>query len=857
MKILNSFKYLLKKLYVPALIFVTLQGIIITILLYDNRGRIKSQLIKYDLIEILTRNSSLDTLYFKDYFSYLKDIFNPSNQSTLDRLDLAINFKDFIALECSRKEKENCSKDGWIRGPKIIHNNQIYDVKLRAKGDRKIHKENIKKMSFKVDLRGDKKIYGMEEFSLQLPVIRNYSMEPLVSNLMREQDLISPRNKYVKFYMNGEYLGIRHIEEGFGKEIVENSKRRYGPIFSLDEGSGKPFMKNSFDLHDRKNWTLDKNNLSKSGLSILRHLQNKSEDINLYFDIENWAKYFAMLDSFNMIHGTLPKSVKFYLNPITGLFEPIFFDGHFGIGLFDNFLLSDFIGLDNSLPKCRYTCNEVDFYRMFFGNGEKVNRKFVKKYLYYLKIFSSEKYIENKFNKQWEKLSGLRANFYREFNKRDQAYHQGIFPHVAPKTRIYERLRNIRNYIEISEKEIPNHSFDFKNNIISIENINSKIPQNYKIYCESKKPLTEVFIVKDLPVYFNIKKINEKCNYENIKFSINGGVIKNFIKNTMVGDLKLEDKLKDNLNNIIFKNQINENILINSGKVFIKKDKEFINKKIIFSKNSDICFIDNSILYIKDSEVIIKGDKNNPTIFAGCEGETGSVVIENSKIKLGFLITKNLSFPLIKLRSLYGGINIINSNLEGDEIFVYNSKSEDAVNIINSKVKLNSINFQTIKSDALDSDFSSLNIGKISCKNIGNDCLDFSFSQGTINLFEANLVKDKVVSLGEKSIVKINKLNALKSDIGIVSKDESNLYLDKYYFNEVKIPISAYIKKNEFKSPKISIAFIQNKLNNDFLEFISFDSEVTIGNKRYIGNNESRKISELLYGNFYGVKTKR
>ena len=73
----------------------------------------------------------------------------------------------------------------------------------------------------------------------------------------------------------------------------------------------------------------------------------------------------------------------------------------------------------------------------------------------------------------------------------------------------------------------------------------------------------------------------------------------------------------------------------------------------------------------------------------------------------------------------------------------------------------------------------------------------------------------------------------------------------------MKIPISAYIKKNEFKAPKVSIAFIQNKLNKNFLKFISFDSEVNIENKRYFGNNQSRKISELLYGNSYGVKTKR
>ena len=87
-----------------------------------------------------------------------------------------------------------------------------------------------------------------------------------------------------------------------------------------------------------------------------------------------------MLDAFNMMHGTLPKSVKFFLNPVTGLFEPIFFDGHYGLGLFDKYLLSDVIRINESLPECRYTCSEIDFYRMFFGNGNKVNSLFLNEY---------------------------------------------------------------------------------------------------------------------------------------------------------------------------------------------------------------------------------------------------------------------------------------------------------------------------------------------------------------------------------------------------------------------------------------------------------------------------------------------
>ena len=50
-------------------------------------------------------------------------------------------------------------------------------VKLRAKGDRDIHRKNLKQMSFKVDIIGKDRIYGLEEFSIQKPIIRNYSLE--------------------------------------------------------------------------------------------------------------------------------------------------------------------------------------------------------------------------------------------------------------------------------------------------------------------------------------------------------------------------------------------------------------------------------------------------------------------------------------------------------------------------------------------------------------------------------------------------------------------------------------------------------------------------------------------------------
>ena len=79
--------------------------------------------------------------------------------------------------------------------------------------------------------------------------------------------------------------------------------------------------------------------------------------------------------------------------------------------------------------------------------------------------------------------------------------------------------------------------------------------------------------------------------------------------------------------------------MIKSGKTFIKKDKELVNKKIIFSENADICFANKAILYIKDSEVIINGDKNNPIILRVARGYRFNC---NRKLinKIGFLIIK-------------------------------------------------------------------------------------------------------------------------------------------------------------------------------------------------------------------------
>ena len=56
---------------------------------------------------------------------------------------------------------------------------------------RPVHWKDKDKTSYKVDIRGDKRLWGMEEFSLQKPITRNYTYEYLFHKLLGHVDLIN------------------------------------------------------------------------------------------------------------------------------------------------------------------------------------------------------------------------------------------------------------------------------------------------------------------------------------------------------------------------------------------------------------------------------------------------------------------------------------------------------------------------------------------------------------------------------------------------------------------------------------------------------------------------------------------
>ena len=146
--------------------------------------------------------------------------------------------------------------------------------------------------------------------------------------------------------------------------------------------------------------------------------------------------------------------------------------------------------------------------------------------------------------------------------------------------------------------------------------------------------------------------------------------------------------------------------------------------------------------------------------------------------------------------NLTGGIAFYNSNLLIDNLKIANTYSEDGINIVNSKVKINDLEITNAKSDGLDCDFCNGSINVNFLNDINGDGLDFSGSILKVNINKAENIKDKVVSVGEESSTNIFIKEIKNSNIGAAVKDGSNALIGFNNIETLGPIIMTYIKKD-------------------------------------------------------------
>ena len=628
-------------------------------------------------------------------------------------------------------------------------NNEVckLNAKVRISGDWKDHiqsKNGDIISSLDVSL-SEGNINGITKFKLFIPNTRNGSSEVLVSLLMKEMGYLSPRSKMVKVSLNNQTFEMIFQEKAV-KEMLEHNKLRESAILESDES----LM-----------WKIRaKNNKYSSNGNIFPRIVNqkwiKRNSTNQIIGLEGVKSFSkAILESWN--HGGANKEITF----------------------------SDLL-LSNGDIRSKRILSRYKAHMISSGSTHALynhNRRF-----YYDPIsksllpiyYDGDSKIRN-LDEDFNLSKDIKDRFLlRDIEKKDI----DIAVDEIKQINIANFSRKLKiNGVQIEDSELTKIKNNLIRNLIYLKELNKN---NLKTKFEENPLTRKVYnnINYGLALYSQNDRNFYLCNFEENKCTKKN--LKSFELNELLAGNYFKDKLKhyfigdkfDPINKRYYSDFSNQSNLINPIKdIYIKK---FGDPKLTIDKNKKLILIriknfDEKILFINS-----KLEGWDIKVFAN---KVDTFKPTNSRID------DNLLTSLITIKDSY--INSLRIYIDGGE-------HEDSLNIINSTGSIDEIDIKNSFQDAIDFDFSNLKVDKVYVQNSGNDCIDTSAGNYFIRKINLNGCKDKGVSVGEESYLKISEAEIKDTNLALVSKDFSKLIVKNANLENYSLCAAAYNKKQEF-----------------------------------------------------------
>ena len=804
---------------------------------------------KYDLIEkprLLTKHllSKIENLVL-------------SNFSKAEKIVIDIKYKNYQSIRNDRDFglKNIRLRDDdvrWVKA-KLSSNDIKSDIKIRLKGTHADHWSHPFKWSFKVKTIDKSRIFGLENFSIQSPSTASYLNEWLFMKALKEEGLISHRIKFLDVILNGDNYGVYTFIENASKELIENNNRREGPIIAFNKDFWIEEMNNSNNISandphqnfwrskitpvkfDEELIGTEQETYLNKAIFLLESFRDNKLKPNEVFDTNQLATLMALRAIFGSAEFDT-NDLKFYYNPITNLLEPISREVHSAHKIF--YYYSSWLFDTEKL---------VTPWHKYFLNLLYKDKKFKEKFYSELDRLTSQSYIDELIKKNKDEFEKNKDILEINYPAKE------VFS-LSEFQKTKEFIRNSLNPLSSLNANL--HAIDKNEITINVSNINAlpleiigiKLSQTNEIklkkyiYLDGKKenePFKQNLIKikcekvecskNDIRNYTLLYKIlsQKEIKSSSIDFWSNSKEFETF--HSKKNDIK-------NLESLAF-------IEIKENNIFFKKGKIIIKNRIIVPEDYNLIINSETEVVFEDeggivsfSPIFINGKKNNPVIIKAESNNniTGNnILIINAKkqSKIQNAIFKNLSSPPLDSGiGLMGSLNFYQSDVEiSNTQFLNNSAGDDYLNIIRSIFTIRDSYFENAYSDALDVDFSKGEIINTIFDKSGNDAVDFSGSNVKLENININQAGDKAVSVGEKSIVKIKKINITNSKIGLASKDSSVLEAENVLINNVDIGAAAYIKKSEYGPANIKINEI--KILNFRKKYIAQEkSEISINN---------------------------
>lgn len=807
----------------------------------------------------------------------VKKISVPKVFANPEHLHINIKGKNFLRLA---KQRETAINQGVLLTMEddeyvpafITHNDKTVKVKIRLKGDWIDHLQGDK-WSFRIKIQEDETVFGMKRFSIQHPATRNYLHEWVFHQLLKKEDILSLRYDFINVTLNGKNLGIYALEEHFDKRLLEHNQRREGPIIKFNENmlwqdrmeakaiseSGRKRFWSGFlqsyyssEIHFYQSKGVSSDSSLKNQFnyahSLLELFRTGKLPAHKVFDINKLSKYFVLSDIAGAQHGSGNwENLRFYYNPVTSLLEPIGFDGDAG-----------------QVSKPIIESEKAGFHSAVFEDT-----LFVRGYMTNLEKFSRSDYLNTFFTEISETYQNKLNIILSEWP--DYAFNQGIYYNhqkyidkmLSPPRALHAYINAIENnYIELDIGNIQAMPL----NVISIS-------YNDLIFLKpAKREIIRSRKSLDLPIDFQKIKFalpprlawddidlnNLKLNYEFYATNRKMQTIIypwKYLDETFINDnfIRKESNIHDFT--FILINEEQKTIHMKSGTWNLTQNLIIPNGYKVMAHSGLRLNLSNSAKILSYSPIYFIGTEEAP-IFIYSSDSTGQglvVMSANQKSVLEYVNFNNLSNATQKGWELTGAVNFYESDCRISHSTFANNRSEDGLNIIRSKFEIDHCLFQNVQSDAFDGDFTAGTISNTRFINAGNDGIDVSGSQIEIRNIFISKAGDKGISVGENSILTGGNVHITDSELGITSKDLSEINLSHVKILATRVGFTVFQKKSEFGPALISVNHLEmSNLTVPYL--IEKNSKLSIDNQMIEPNAEN--IEGVLYGVQYGKKSK-
>jgi len=137
-------------------------------------------------------------------------------------------------------------------------------------------------------------------------------------------------------------------------------------------------------------------------------------------------------------------------------------------------------------------------------------------------------------------------------------------------------------------------------------------------------------------------------------------------------------------------------------------------------------------------------------------------------------------------------VTLSNCSFRGD-------RSDDALNVVRTRFELSDVEIIDAELDAFDADYSEGTIARGSIARVGGDGVDMGGTRATIRGTRISNVRDKAISVGERSSLTASGLTIDHVGIGITSKNGSTAEVSESEFTDVSdVALVVYMNQPEF-----------------------------------------------------------